>query len=184
MNEHTESRKLEPETAECEEQDLPSLEIVYNEVKDRLDVQIRQIDSLDSKSGTLLFISSIVIGLGAAAQAALIGTTTNTLPLILFSIPVVFYVLTVILTMRSWIRSHYYRDPEPRPLRDFYSTKPCQFTKRKLITQFISSFEWNATIMKKKTTEIHYAVWFFLAEVVTVTLVLASRPWLNQLFGG
>jgi hypothetical protein len=182
VSEQVEAKTAEQEHAEREEKELPSLELVYTEVKDRLDVQIRQIDSLDGKSGTLLFVASIVIGVGAAAQAALIGTVTNTLPLILFSIPTVFYLLCVALTMRSWIRRPYFRDPEPRPLRDHYSAEPVQFTKRRLITHFISSYEWNATVMKDKVNELRLAVWFFLGEVVALTLVLASRPWISQLF--
>lgn len=165
------------------EQELPSLELVYNEVKDRLEVQMRQIESLDGKSGTLLFVSSVVIGMGAAAQAAILGTFHETLPMVMFSVPIVFYVMTVILAMRSWVRRPYFRDPEPRPLRDYYSSQPSQFTKRRLTTHFISSYEWNAVVMKNKVNSLRYAVWFFLLQVISLTLVLASRPWLNILFG-
>ena len=49
----------------------------FSEIKDKLDIQIRQVDSLDGKTSNLLFISSIVIGIGAAAQAALIGKAVN-----------------------------------------------------------------------------------------------------------
>lgn len=177
----TETKELDAETGD---QDLPSLDLVYTEVKDRLEVQLKQVDSLDSKSGTLLFIASIVIGMGAAAQAALMGTVKETLVLILFSIPIILYVLTVILATRSWARRPYFRDPEPRPLRDYYTAEPYQFTKRRLMTHFISSYEWNSTVIKKKVNELRYAVWFFLAEVVALTAVLASRPWLTDIFGG
>ncbi|MFC1910736.1 hypothetical protein ACFLXC_05590 [Chloroflexota bacterium] len=109
MNEaETEIKALEIEQGE---QDLPSLEVVYAEVKERLDVQLRQVDSMDSKSGTLLFIASVVIGMGAAVQAALMVTVKEALPLVLFSIPIVFYVVCVLLTMRSWVRRPYFRDP-------------------------------------------------------------------------
>ncbi|TFG47160.1 MAG: hypothetical protein E4H31_00340 [Dehalococcoidia bacterium] len=164
-------------------QELPSLDLVYVEVKDRLEVQLRQIDALDGKSGTLMFVSSVVIGMGAAAQAAILGTFHETLPMVLFSVPIIFYVMSVMLVMRSWIRRPYFRDPEPRPLRDYYSSQPYEFTKRRLITHFISSYEWNAMVMKKKVNELRYAVWFFLLQVVSLTLVLASRPWLSIIFG-
>jgi len=125
-------------------------EVKSTEVKDRLDVQLRQVDALDSKSGTLLFIVSIVIGIGAAAQAALIGMVKELLPLALFSIPIIFYVLTVLLAMRSWVRRPYFRDPAPRPLRDYYIAEPYQFTKRRLMTRFISCYEWNQMVIKRK----------------------------------
>lgn len=176
--------EVENKTPESEkgEQDLPSLELVYTEVKDRLDVQLRQIDALDSKSATLLFIASIVIGVGAAAQAAVVGLVRELLPLALFSVPIVFYMVTVLLAIRSWVRRPYFRDPEPRPLRDYYTAEPYQFTKRRLVTHFISSYEWNTIVMKKKVKELRYAVWFFLAEMVGLAVVLASRPWLTQVF--
>ncbi|AKG52911.1 hypothetical protein DGWBC_0224 [Dehalogenimonas sp. WBC-2] len=179
------SDEAESKTAEAEkeDQDLPSLELVYTEVKDKLEIQLGQIDALDNKSGTLMFVASIVIGMGAAAQAAILGTFKETLPMILFSVPIVFYVLTVILAMRSWVRRPYFRDPEPRPLRDYYLAQPYQFTKRRLITHFISSYEWNEVVMKKKVSELRYAVWFFLLQVIALTVVLASRPWLSLIFG-
>ena len=161
------------------EEELPSIDIVYTEVKDRLDVQLRQTDSLDSKSSALLFIASIVIGIGAAAQAALLGKTTSALALLLFSIPICFYLLMVFFALRSWIIRPYFRDPEPRPLRDFYLSQQPQFTKRRIITHFISSYEWNTMVIKKKVRELRLCIWFFVAEVTLLTLVLAIRPWLT-----
>lgn len=156
----------------------PSLDIVYTEIKDKLDIQIRQVDSLDGKTGNLLFISSIVIGIGAAAQAAIIGIAINAWVLLLFSIPIIFYLLTILTALRSWIVRPYFRDPEPRPLRDDYLFEQPEFTKRRLIAQFISAYEWNATVMKKKVQELRWSTWYFLAEIVSLTIVLIIRAWL------
>ena len=156
----------------------PSLDIVYAEIKDKLDVQIRQVDSLDSKTGNLLFISSIVIGIGAAAQAALIGKVVNAWVLLLFSVPIMFYLLTVLTALRSWIVRPYFRDPEPRPLRDAYLFEQPEFTKRRLIAQYISAYEWNATVMRKKVQELRWSTWYFLAEIASLTIVLLIRAWL------
>lgn len=180
---HIEAENHTVETDKDDHQELPSLELVYTEVKDRLQVQLAQIDALDGKFGTLLFVSSVVIGMGAAAQAAILGTIHETIPMVLFSVPIIFYVITVILAMQSWVRRPYFRDPEPRPLRDYYISLPYEFTKRRLITHFISSYEWNAVVMKKKVNGLRIAVWFFLFQVVSLTLVLASRPWISQIFG-
>jgi len=155
-----------------------SLDVIYDEIKDRLSVQIKQVDSLDGKTGNLLFISSIVIGIGAAAQAAIIGTTVNSWVLLLFSIPIFFYLITVLTALRSWIVRPYFRDPEPRPLRDVYLFAQPEFTKRRLISQFISAYEWNSTVMKKKVRELRWATWYFLAEIVTLAMVLLVRAWL------
>jgi len=166
------------DSAEAEEE-VPSIDIVYTEVKDRLEIQLRQIDSLDGKNGAILFISSIVIGVGAAAQAALIGLTENILVLTFFSIPILFYLATMFFALRGWIVRPYFRDPEPRPLRDYYLSKQSQFTKRRIITHFISSYEWNTMVIKKKVRELRISMWFFLAEVTSLVLALVIRPWLS-----
>ncbi len=156
----------------------PSLDIVYAETKDKLDIQIRQVDSLDNKTGNILFVASIVIGVGAAAQAALIGQVSDAWVLLLFSIPIVFYLLTVFTALRGWIVKPYFRDPEPRPLRDEYLFEKEEFTKRRLIAHFISTFEWNTHILKQKVRELRLSTWFLLAETVSLTVVLLLRAWL------
>ncbi len=156
----------------------PSLDIVFNEIKDKLDIQIKQVDSLDGKTSNLLFISSIVIGIGAAAQAAIIGRAINAWVLLLFSVPIIFYLLTVLTALRSWVVRPYFRDPEPRPLRDAYLFEQPEFTKRRLIAQFISAYEWNANVMKKKVRELRISTWYFLAEIASLTIVLLIRAWL------
>lgn len=178
MREIEETEQLSQSVQEESEAQLPSLDIVYTEIKDRLDVQIRQVDSLDGKTGNLLFISSIVIGIGAAAQAALIGNIDNTWVLLLFSVPILFFLLTILTAIRSWVVRPYFRDPEPRPLRDLYLWTEEEFTKRKLIAQFISAYEWNAAVMKKKVRELRWSTWYFIAEIVSLTVVLLLRAWL------
>jgi len=155
-----------------------SLDVVYSEIKDKLDVQLRQIESLDNKVGNILFIASIVIGIGAAAQAAILGNIDNAWVLLLFSIPIIFYLLTVFTSLHSWVVKTYFRDPKPRPLRDEYLFQQQEFTKRRLITHFISTYEWNAAILKKKVRELRWSTWFFLAETLSLTMVLLIRAWL------
>ncbi len=162
------------------EQSPFSLDIVYTEIKDKLDIQVRQIESLDNKTGNILFVASFIIGVGAAAQAALIGQQEErTAVLLLFSIPIIFYLLTILTGIRSWIIKPYFRDPEPRPLRDEYLFEKQDFTKRRLIAHFISTYEWNTTILKKKVLELRMSTGFLLAETVSLTLVLLLRAWLQ-----
>lgn len=178
MNQTAQNEALSQVGKEESEPTPPSLDIVYSEVKEKLDIQLRQVDSLDSKTGNILFISSIVLGIGAAAQAALIGKDTNAWVLLLFSVPIILYLLTVMTALRSWIVKPYFRDPEPRPLRDAYIFEQPEFTKRRLIAQFISAYEWNSNVMKKKVQELRWATWYFIAEIASITIVLLIRAWL------
>jgi hypothetical protein len=84
----------------------------------------------------------------------------------------------VLTAVRSWIVKPYFRDPEPRPLRDEYLFEKEEFTKRRLIAHFISTFEWNSTILKQKVRELRIATWFLLAETISLTIVLLLRAWL------
>jgi hypothetical protein len=171
----TEPVVTEPEEAE---ESLQSLELVYSEVKERLGVQLQQVDASDAKTGTILFIGSIVIGIGAAAQAAFVGQEREDWVLLLFVIPLLSYLLMVFFALRSWVVRPYFRDPEPKPLRDYYLSRSPEFTKRRLLTHFIHSYEWNAKVMKKKVRELRIANWFLLAEVVALVTALSLRPWL------
>ena len=174
-NIQTESIETEPEEAE---ESFQGLEVVFTEVKERLGIQLQQVDASDAKTGTILFIGSIVIGIGAAAQAAFIGSEKNNWILLLLIIPLLSYLLTVFFALRSWVFRPYFRDPEPRPLRDHYISERPEFTKRRLITHFIHSYEWNAGVMKKKVRELRIANWFLLGEIVSLVIVLTLRPWL------
>ena len=167
-----------PEAPADTDQESLSLDIVYHETKERLEVQLKQIDSLDSKTSNLLFMSSVVLGIGATAQALLLGLQGSPVVMMFFSIPIVFYSLAMFFALRSWVVRPYFRDPEPRPLRDYYLAKEPQFTTRRLLAHFISCYEWNTTVIKKKVGELRFSMQFFLAEVISLALVLVIRPWI------
>ena len=166
------------ETSRDTVEETPSVDIVYQEIKERLDVQLKQIDSLDSKTGNILFMASVVLGIGATAQALLLGLQGNPLVMLFFSIPIVFYSLAMFSALRSWVVRPYFRDPEPRPLRDYYLTREPRFTIRRLLSHFISCYEWNTTVIKKKVSELRFSMRFLLAEVITLAVVLVIRPWI------
>lgn len=50
------------------EQAPPSLDLIYDEVKERIQVQLGQIEALDHKAGTLLGLSSVVITIAAGLR--------------------------------------------------------------------------------------------------------------------
>lgn len=183
-----EELSLEGETSSAD-QELPedgaeaepaSLDVVYTEVKDRLDVQLRQIDSLDSKAGSILFIASIVLGIGAAAQSAIVGRIISVSALLTFSIPFLFFMGSAIFAARGWVGRPYFRDPEPRPLRDHYLSLGRDFTRRRLLTHFIASYEWNSQTIRRKVVDLRIALLFLLLEIGFLAVVLLVRPWVGQ----
>ena len=163
---------------ETEEEGIPlSIDVVYNEVKDRLAVQMHQIESMDGKAGTLMFVAGILLGLGAAAQAAFIGQERSWIPPLLFSVPIIFYFITAFFCLKGWTSRPYFRDPEPRPLRDHYLFQDESFTKRRIITHFISTYELNKVVLRGKVRDLRWAVAFTLIFVASLVAALLVRPW-------
>ncbi len=156
-----------------------SLDVIYNEVKERLEVQLRQIESLDSKAGTILFVAGITLGIAAAAQAVALSVASNEWIVAFFSLPVMFYFGTMYFAIRGWVVREFFRDPEPRPLRDHYLSEGPEFTKRRLIAHFISSYEWNQGSIKKKVQNMRIATYLLLGQVLASVVVLISRVWIT-----
>ena len=168
----------ESTSTETEEDGIPSsLDVVYTEVKDRLAVQLHQIESLDGKAGTLMFVAGILLGLGAAAQAAFIGQVRSLIPPLLFSAPIILYFITAFFCLKGWTARPYFRDPEPKPLRDHYLFQDESFTKRRIITHFISTYELNKVVIRRKVRDLKWAVGFTLLFVASLVAALLVRPW-------
>jgi hypothetical protein len=154
-----------------------SLDVVYTEVKDRLEVQLRQIEALDVKTGQILFVAGITLGIAAAAQAVAMVAVDNRWIALFFSLPVLFYFGCMYYALKGWVIREFFRDPEPRPLRDHYLFESPEFTKRRLITHFISSYEWNQGNIKKKVYNVRIASYLLLGEVLASVVVLVARVW-------
>jgi hypothetical protein len=154
-----------------------SLEVVYAEVKERLEVQMRQIEALDVKTGQILFVAGITLGIAAAAQAVAMSSVDNQWIALFFSLPVLFYFGSMYFAFRGWVVREFFRDPEPRPLRDHYLFESPDFTKRRLIAHFISSYEWNQGTIKKKVRHTRIASYLLLGEVLASVVVLVARVW-------
>jgi len=154
-----------------------SLDVVYSEVKERLEVQLRQIEALDVKTGQILFVAGITLGIAAAAQAVAMVAVDNQWIALFFSLPVLFYFGSMYFALRGWVIREFFRDPEPRPLRDHYLFESPEFTKRRLIAHFISSYEWNQGNIKKKVRHTRIASYLLLGEVLASVVVLVARVW-------
>ena len=72
----------------------PSLDLIYSEVKERLNIQFQAIDSLDSKAGLTLTAGSLVISIAAGLQVSS-AQTIDTGPLLLLITGAVLYGLNI-----------------------------------------------------------------------------------------
>ncbi len=149
----------------------PSLEIVYQEVKERLGLQLHQVDTLDGKAGTVLSVASIVMTLGAGLPIARASDAIETWPLVLLLAGTTFYGSTMFFAFRGYWLRNFRRDPEPGPLRDRYLFQSPDFTRRRIIANMVQSFEVNEPLIESKVWNIKVAI--LLLGIQTITLVAA-----------
>ncbi len=149
----------------------PSLEIVYAEIKDRLDLQLHQVDTLDTKAGTVLTVASVVMTLGAGLPVAASSEDIDMVPLILILAGTLCYASAMFFGFRGYWLRNFRRDPEPGPLRDRYLLQAPDFTRRRIIANMIQSFEVNQPLIESKVWNIKVGI--LLLAVETVTLVAA-----------
>lgn len=121
-----------------------------------------------------------MLGVGAAAQSAIAERVSSVSALLVFSIPFLFFMGSAIFAARGWTGRPYFRDPEPRPLRDDYLSLAKEFTRRRLLTHFIASYEWNAQTIRRKVVDLRIALILLLMEVGFLALALLVRPWVSQ----
>ncbi|MDP2674200.1 MAG: hypothetical protein Q8Q00_04740 [Dehalococcoidia bacterium] len=149
----------------------PSLDVVYQEVKERLDIQLHQVDTLDAKAGTVLSVASLVMTIAAGLQATVGREDLHGWPLILLLAGALFYAFAMLFAFRGYWLRNFRRDPEPKPLRDLYLFQAPDFTKRRLTANRIQSFELNSQLIESKVWNIKAAI--ILLAVQTLTLVMA-----------
>ncbi|MFQ5879640.1 MAG: hypothetical protein ACE5IZ_05665 [Dehalococcoidia bacterium] len=157
------------------EQAAPSLDLVFNEVKERISVQLGQIEALDHKAGTLLGLSSVVITIAAGLRFVEGEGASKVAFLTLFSLGALFYAITIFFAFRGYWVVEYRRDPEPRPLRDFYLSQEEELTKRRLLSNMIASYEFNVPLLRNKAYNIRMAARFLFVETVLLALALTTE---------
>ncbi len=110
-------------------QQLPSIDIVLDEVRRTLDFQFEQLDGLVTKSGIVLGVSSVILALlvnNLLGQSDLVN-------LLLVGVAVAFICLSIILSFISISMGKWDKPPQLERLRSHYITEPANETKLKII---------------------------------------------------
>ena len=119
-----------------------NLELIYQEIKDRLKEQLLSIDQINTKFNFILGFNSIIIVL---LLQTYFGNKTIDNYLKISGLMLI--VSTVIDLVGLFIRS-YRRDPDPGNLYDNYIDKNVDETKSQLIVNYISCFDDNKKRIK------------------------------------
>lgn len=169
-----------------QEEKPKSLEIVYTEIKSRLDKQSEEIDTLNQRASVLLGFVTLLMSL-------LAGFTTTVkvpdlpgdslIPVLLTLIAAILYIHILIFAYLGYKIQTYRRDPEPRPLRDGYLIKNEETTKRQVISNFIDSYETNAKHISKKKNMLNKAYILFIIEAIYI-ITVAVGFFIYRLYAG
>lgn len=166
----------EPPQVRQQEGALPSLDVIFDIAKDRLDAQMAVIDGLDTKANFLLGAASVVIGLAIAFQAAI--PLTPGLPVgsrLLHAAPLgpllVAYIVTAYLTYRAMAVKKYSYAPDPDVLLS-YLEKPMLQTKEEVARAMVDAHTKNGPAITDKAKWVRRASWLLIAEVAALVLAL------------
>lgn len=153
----------------------PSLEIVFQEIKDRLQAQLHQVDTLDTKAGTVLSVASLVATLGAGLPVATSSGSLSDASLVLLLGGTILYAFAMFFGFRGYWLRNYRRDPEPGPLRDRYLFQPADFTRRRVIANMIQSYEVNRPLIESKVWNIKVAILLLAVETIAFVAALVNE---------
>jgi hypothetical protein len=152
----------------------PGLDLVYSEVKERLNLQFEQVEALDTKAAfvvsTASVVVSIAISLPAASYSRLDAST-----LVIFGAGVAYYSYAMFAGVRAYLVRTYRRDPEPEPLRDGYLATAPEKTKQQLIENLIDSFNENKEIIRLKAFDVTAAMIFLMVQTLLLVGAIIAQ---------
>ena len=139
-----------------------TLELIYNEVKDRLNTQFQSLDGLNTKASVIIGFVGVIIGISLQLYSQ-----SNSY---LFGSCMTLFMISIFFSFSAYKIKSYRRDPEPGPLRDEYLTTDDKTVKEQLIANFIESFEENKTKIAEKVKYINYSIILLLVGLIVLIL--------------
>jgi len=132
-----------------------NLNLIFQEIKDRLKEQLLSIDQVATKFNFLLAFNSIIIA--SILQGFFSLESQNSLNiLILFSIFLL--LLSAFCDLKGLLLQKYRRDPDPKKLFEKYKDSDEDKTKETLIQNYIESFEYNTDRLHKINKYFAYSI--------------------------
>jgi len=142
-----------------------TLELIYNEVKDRLNTQFQSLDGLKTKASVIIGFVGVIIGISLQLYSQ-----SNTY---LFGSCMILFMISIFFSFSAYIVKSYRRDPKPRALTEKYLSEDSKNVKRQLIDNFIESFEDNKTKIEKKGKYINYSlILLFVGLIVLISSII------------
>lgn len=155
-------------------QQLPSIDLVLDETRKRLDLQFEQINNLDTKASIALAASGVVLAAFLAAlQSETISDIRNYLCLTIIVVTLILSALAFAV-VGLWIKK-YERPPKPERLRDYYIVKDDNYTKLHIIDAGLEAIEYNHSRLVWKIRVIKFSfVTLSIGVAILAVLILLA----------
>ena len=144
-----------------------TLDLIYNEVKDALNMQFQSIEGLNTKASVIIGFVGVIIGISLQLYSQ-----SNSY---LFGSCMTLFMISIFFSFSAYKGKRYRKDPAPRALTVEYLMKDDKTVKKKLIDNFIVSFEDNKTKIEEKVKYINYSLIFlFVGLIVLISSIIVG----------
>jgi hypothetical protein len=156
---------------------LPSLDIIFDIIKESIKNQQDRIDALDAKANFIFVSSSVLIGTALTAQVSIssnnilvIGYSISRVwPLILLLIP---YIFIIIMIFNAYHIRRYANIGNPVILVNNYLDAPEQETKKNVVEDIAKAYEENHKEIENKACYVEYAFKALIMESILLAIAL------------
>ncbi|KAF5437576.1 hypothetical protein C5S35_03375 [Candidatus Methanophagaceae archaeon] len=144
-----------------------TLDLVYNEVKDALNMQFQSMDELNTKASVIIGFVGVIIGISLQLYSQ-----SNSY---LFGSCMTLFLISIFFSFSAHKGKRYRKYPEPRALTVKYLMGNDKTVKKQLIDNFIVSFEDNKTKIEEIFKYISYSLIFlFIGLIVLILSVIVG----------
>jgi len=144
-----------------------TLDLIYNEVKDRLNTQFQSLEGLNTKASVIIGFVGVIIGIS-------LNLYSDENPH-LFIESMLLFLGAAFLSFSAYKVEGYRRDPKPRALTEKYLREDDKKVKKKLIDNFIQSYEDNKNRIEKKGKYINYSlILLFVGLIFLISSIIVG----------
>lgn len=147
---------------------FPSLEIVFEEARRRLESQHHSIESLNTRAG-------IILGLCGLILTSSIWSWQSSTPYIWLKIILLILILVASgSSLLGYMIKSYRMDPEPGRLVKEYLEKEATITKRQILANWVDSYSENTHKIAEKVKLIKASLWFLMLAIIVMAVIYVS----------
>lgn len=156
--------------------DLASVTVLFDLMREQIADQQKQIDTLDTKASVILGAATVLAGTAVALLPGLISSHAVILVdnRIWWLLPafIVAYVALVCLACLAYTVRRYKRVPEPQELYDNYRNQSEYFIKARVFTAMVNASKENNTRIKNKVFWLKSSMVALITETLFLAVIL------------